>query len=77
MFGGGDGTETLALARLSCRFPEDDAHADVAASVVRLLDLYEQIADPPPLRPGSRGVHLVLTALCLAATPDLGAPSPD
>jgi uncharacterized protein len=77
IFSGGDGSETLALARLACQLPEDDPHAEVAASVVRLLDLYEQIADPPPLAPGSRGVHLVLTALCLAATPDLGAPAAD
>jgi uncharacterized protein len=75
IFSGGDGTETLALARLACQLPPDDPRADVAASIVRLLDLYERLADPPPLAVGSRGIHLVLTGLCLAATPDVGVPS--
>src|SRR3954447_261745 len=77
IFSGGDGTETLALARLARQLARDDARTDVAASIVRLLDLYEQVADPPPLTVGSRGTHLVLTGLCLAATPDVGAPSFD
>src|SRR3954471_10885971 len=32
IFSGGDGTETLALARLACQLPRDDARTDVAAS---------------------------------------------
>jgi uncharacterized protein len=74
IFSGGDGSETLALARLACQLPADDPHAGVAASIIRLLDLHDDVAGPPPLAPGSRGIHLVLTALCLAATPDVGVP---
>ena len=75
IFGGGDdGSETLALARMACDMAPGDPHAKVCASIVRLLDLYDQVADPPPRAVGSRGVHLVMTAMCLAATPDLGAP---
>jgi predicted TIM-barrel fold metal-dependent hydrolase len=75
MFSGDDAHETLALARLGCDVAPEDPRADICASVVRLLDLYDQVADDGPLQPGSRGVHLVITALCLAATPDAGAPS--
>jgi predicted TIM-barrel fold metal-dependent hydrolase len=77
IFGGGDGSETLALARLACQLPESDRHAELAASIVRLLDLHDEVVEPGPLTPGARGIHLVLTALCLAATPDVGAPTPD
>jgi predicted TIM-barrel fold metal-dependent hydrolase len=77
IFSGGDGAETLALARLACDVPPDDPHAAVCASIVRLLDLHDAVAEPPPGTPGSRGVHLVLTAACLAATPDVGVPATD
>jgi predicted TIM-barrel fold metal-dependent hydrolase len=74
IFSGDDGHETLALARLACDVPPDDARADVCASIVRLLDLRDQVAEDGPQTPGSRGTHLVITAMCLAATPDAGAP---
>jgi uncharacterized protein len=77
IFGGGDGSETIALARLACQLPLDDPRAQVAASIVRLLDLHDEVVEPGPFTPGSRGIHLVLTALCLAATPDVGAPALD
>jgi predicted TIM-barrel fold metal-dependent hydrolase len=79
IFSGDNGSETLALARLACDVPADDPRAQVCASIVRLLDLHDRVADPTPARPepGSRGVHLVITALCLAATPSAGAPAPD
>jgi uncharacterized protein len=76
IFSGSDGHETLALARLACDVPADDPRADVCASIVRLLDLHDEVADEGAPAPGSRGIHLVVTALCLAATPDAGAPSP-
>jgi uncharacterized protein len=76
IFSGGDPRETLALVRLACEVTADDPHAGVCASIVRLLDLRDTVAsdgEQAP-EPGSRGVHLVVTALCLAATPDLGVP---
>jgi hypothetical protein len=75
IFSGNDGHETLALARLACDMPPDDPRAEVCASIVRLLDLYDKVADDGPPAPGSRGIHLVITALGLAATPDAGAPA--
>ncbi|HYZ28721.1 MAG TPA: amidohydrolase family protein, partial [Thermoleophilaceae bacterium] len=74
IFSGDDGHETLALARLACDVPPDDPRAGVCASIVRLLDLHDQVAEDGPRTPGSRGIHLVITAMCLAATPDAGAP---
>jgi predicted TIM-barrel fold metal-dependent hydrolase len=76
IFSGEDGAETLALARLACEVSPDDPRAEVCASMLRLFDLHDRVADPSPRNPGSRGIHLVLTANCLAATPDVGVPSP-
>lgn len=77
IFSGNDGHETLALARLGCEVPGDDPRAELCASIVRLLDLHDKVADGGAPAPGSRGIHLIITALCLAATPDAGAPRPD
>ena len=74
IFSGGDGSETLALTRMASVLPPGDKYEQVAASIVRLLELHDQVADPPPLAPGSRGIHLMMTAMVLAATPELGAP---
>jgi predicted TIM-barrel fold metal-dependent hydrolase len=75
LFSGDDGRETLALARLACDVAGDDPQAAVCASILRLLDLYEEVADDVgPRTPGSRGMHLVITALCLAETPGAGVP---
>src|SRR3954447_8156241 len=74
IFSGHDGQETLALARLACEVPPDDPRAAVCASIIRLLDLHDKVADVGAPEPGSRGIHLVITALALAATPDVGAP---
>lgn len=77
IFSGGDPTETIALARLACDVPPDDPRADVCGSIAQLLELYARVAEPGSQapEPGSRGVHLITTSLCLAATPDVGAPS--
>jgi predicted TIM-barrel fold metal-dependent hydrolase len=77
IFSGNDGRETLALARLACDVPDDDPRADICRSIVRLLDLHAEVGDVGQPEPGSRGVHLVITAMCLAATPDAGAPALD
>jgi hypothetical protein len=74
IFSGNDGHETLALARLACDVPPEDPRADVCASIVELLDLHDEVADGGAPAPTSRGIHLIITALCLAATPDAAAP---
>lgn len=74
IFSGNDGHETIALARLACDVPPDDDRADVCTSILQLLDLHDKVCDDGPPTPGSRGIHLIITALCLAATPNAGAP---
>src|SRR3954453_14990474 len=74
IFSGADGHETRAVAPLACDVPADDRYAELCASIVRLLDLHDQVTGDGPISPGSRGVHLVISAMCLAATPDAGAP---
>jgi uncharacterized protein len=77
IFSGADGAETLALARMACVLPEGDQHAAVCESIARLLELHDLVAEPGEREPGSRGVHLIIAALCMAATPELGAPAPN
>jgi hypothetical protein len=74
VFGGVEADELLGLARLACYTGEEEEHRAVFASILRLLDLHERHGE---LRgPGARGVHLILTAICLAATPDVPVPVP-
>ena len=75
IFSGADATETLALAKLACDVPPDDPHADICASIVELLDLHAEVHEPSDREPGARGVHLIVTAMCMAATPSAGAPA--
>jgi predicted TIM-barrel fold metal-dependent hydrolase len=77
IFSGADGAETLALARMACVLPDGDEHAAVCASIEQLLELHDLVAEPGEREPGSRGVHLVIAALCVAATPELGGPAPN
>ena len=77
IFSGADGAETLALARMACDLPQGDEYAELCASIARLLELHDLVAEPGEREPGSRGVHLIVAAMCLAATPELGAPAPD
>jgi predicted TIM-barrel fold metal-dependent hydrolase len=74
MFSGQAAEETLALTRLACYAGEEEPRRQVFASVLRLLDLHDQVADPDPTGPGSRGTHLVMTAIVLAATADVPVP---
>jgi hypothetical protein len=74
LFAGADGEETIALARLACYTGEEEPRREVFASILRLLDLAEERFSPPPLGPGTTGVHLLMTAICLAATPDVPVP---
>jgi predicted TIM-barrel fold metal-dependent hydrolase len=75
IFSGGDAAETLALTKLACDVPPDDPRADVCASIARLLALHDEVAEPSEREPGARGVHLIAIAMCLSATPDVGAPA--
>ena len=77
IFSGADGSESVALARMACILPPDDPRGELCASIVRLLDLHNEVAEPGPPEPGSRGIHLMMAAMCLAATPSQGAPAPD
>jgi predicted TIM-barrel fold metal-dependent hydrolase len=76
IFSGADGAETLALARMACVLPQGDEYVELCASIARLLELHDLVAEPGEREPGSRGVHLIIAAMCLAATPELGAPAP-
>ena len=75
MFSGSNAEETLALARLACYAGDDEPRRDVFRSILRLLDLAEAHI-PDRTTPGSRGMHLVVTAMCVAATPDVPVPAP-
>jgi uncharacterized protein len=72
-----DTEEALALARLGCYTGDDEPHRAVFASILRLIDLFErEAAGSKDFGPGARGAHLLLTALCLTATPDVPVPVP-
>ncbi|MFL5894746.1 MAG: amidohydrolase family protein [Thermoleophilaceae bacterium] len=75
LFSGDDAEETLALARLACYAGEEEPRREVFRSVLELLDLHDEVAEHKPLGPGSRGTHLVMTAICVAATPDVPVPA--
>jgi predicted TIM-barrel fold metal-dependent hydrolase len=77
IFSGADAEETVALARLACYTGEEEPQRRVFRSILRLLDLAEERMPPPPLSPDSDGVHLLLTAICLSATPDVPVPALD
>jgi uncharacterized protein len=76
----------LGLARLACEVGDDAPQAHVCRSVLALLDRFEryQESNPPEFepdqnQPGRRfpGLHLVVTASILAATPDVVVPEPE
>jgi hypothetical protein len=74
IFSGGDGEEAIALARLACYTGEEEPRGELFASILHLLDLSEARLGPPPIGPGTEGIHLLITAICLAATPDVPVP---
>ena len=75
-FGGGDPTESLDLARLSCAVGEDAECADVCAAVLELLDLFRKhLAPPPPGRPFPLAARFIIAALTVARTPDVPLPA--
>jgi hypothetical protein len=65
----------LTVARHACRVADDDPDADVIASVVRLLDLYEEHRERIPQRNQFQpGWDLISAAAIVARTP--AAPLP-
>jgi hypothetical protein len=76
MFTGNSGQETLALARLACDAPPDDPRYATFRTILHLLDLHDAVAPPEPDGAWSRGIHLVITAALIAATPDVPLPAP-
>jgi hypothetical protein len=65
----------LTVARHACDVPDDDPDAPVLASVLRLLDLYEEHRDRLLRRNGfTPGWDLVAAAAVVARTP--AAPVP-
>jgi predicted TIM-barrel fold metal-dependent hydrolase len=73
--------EYLGLARLACEVGEGAPQAAVCRSVLALLDRFDRyVASHPPelnaTMPGSRfpGLHLIVTAAIVAATPDVVLP---
>jgi len=76
LMAGADADELMPLARLACEVGEDAPQSPVCRSVLELLDLHERHA--ADLTDGVRlfpGVHLVVLALCVARTPDVGVPA--
>ena len=65
----------LVVARRACDVPGDDADAPVVASVLRLLDLYEEHHDRLLRRNGfTPGWDLVAAAAVVARTPAVPVP---
>ena len=68
--GGADPTEPLGLARLAAGVGDDHPQAGVFATILWLLDLFEEHdAPPPPGRRFSDAARFVVVALVLARTP--------
>jgi len=67
---GGDPSESLGLARLAAGVGAEHPHADIFATVLWLLDLFEEhLAPPPPGRPFPEAGRFLVAALVLARTP--------
>jgi predicted TIM-barrel fold metal-dependent hydrolase len=74
-FGGGDASESVAIARLACAVGEDDELHDHLSSVLRLLDLYdEHLAPPEDGRPFPSAGRLLVVAMIVARTLDVAVP---
>jgi predicted TIM-barrel fold metal-dependent hydrolase len=75
-FGGGDNSESVAIARLACAVGEDDPRHASFSGVLRLLDLYDEHLGPPEDgRAFPAAGRLLVTAMTVARTPD--APDPE
>ena len=73
--GGGDPAEPVAIARLSCAVGDEDPRREHFASVLALLDLYDEHLGPPEDgRPYPAAVRLLVTAMVVARTPSAAVP---
>jgi len=69
-FVGADPSESLGLARLSAGVGGEHPHADIFATILWLLDLFEEhMAPPPPGRVFPEAGRFVVAALVFARTP--------
>lgn len=69
-FAGADPAESLALARLSAGVGDGHPRAEVFATILWLLDLFEQhVGPPPPGRMFPEAGRFIVAALVLARTP--------
>jgi uncharacterized protein len=74
-FGGGDPSESVALARLACAVGEDSPLAEVCGAVLEMLDLFrDHLAPPPPGRPFPLAGRFIIAAMTIARTPDVPLP---
>jgi predicted TIM-barrel fold metal-dependent hydrolase len=74
-FVGGEVTESVGLARLSAGAGDDHPQADVFATILWLLDLFdEHLAPPPPGRAFPEAGRFLVAALVLARTPRAALP---
>ena len=71
-------SEQLALARLACEVGDDAPEAPVCRSILALLERHERHAAEHAGEWGrqARGMHLVVSALAVARTPDVPLPAP-
>lgn len=69
-FAGGDPAESIGLARLAAGVGDGHAQSDVFATILWLLDLFEEhMAPPEPGRAFPEATRLIVMALILARTP--------
>jgi predicted TIM-barrel fold metal-dependent hydrolase len=75
-FGGESPEESVALARLACAVGAEDPQAEHFASVLALLDRYdEHLAPPEDGRPFPVANRLLVAALAVARTPAVRVPA--
>jgi predicted TIM-barrel fold metal-dependent hydrolase len=74
-FVGADPSESIGLARLSAGVGGEHPHADIFATILWLLDLFEEhLAPPPPGRVFPEAGRFIVAALVLARTPTAALP---
>jgi uncharacterized protein len=72
---GGDGEESIALARLACEVERGTPAAAACASVLSLLDRYAEVRAEHPDAPPRLGLAFVIVAGVVARTPDVPLPT--
>jgi uncharacterized protein len=73
---GQSGEEMLALARLACAVPADAPQAAHCRLILELIDASERLREAPsPSQILRGGLYLLVLALNVARTPDVGVPA--